>query len=132
MGILFENDWTEIVEEMGQYFIRYNSGDLVNSKKEILVSKEDANLAQKSEKDETDVIIKYQNLYNKIGGSDRTIIHENDWLKIYYIGGKYILRYNKNKTDENFKEVEISLEEMYAAREGDDGAYNVIEKHKNF
>jgi hypothetical protein len=68
MGILYKNDWMLILEEDEKYSIRYNSGDLVNSIKEIVVSKSDAIKAQKSDQNAYEVIIKYQNLQNHTNG----------------------------------------------------------------
>ena len=62
MEMLFKNDWLQINKENNSYKIIYNSGDHINSVKEIEVSGEDALLAQRSDSDAENVIIKYQNI----------------------------------------------------------------------
>ena len=62
METLFKNDWLQINKENNSYRILYNSGDLINSVKEIEVSREDALLAQRSDSDAENVIVKYQNI----------------------------------------------------------------------
>jgi len=62
MEILFKNDWLQIGKENDSYEISYNSGDHINSIQKIEVSKEDAMLAQQSDRDAENVIIKYQNI----------------------------------------------------------------------
>jgi len=64
MEIVYKNDWMQIIKKGEQYIIRYNSGDLINSIREIKVLKADALKAQKSEQSAYEVILKYQNLYN--------------------------------------------------------------------
>ena len=64
MEIVYKNDWMQIIKKGEQYIIQYNSGDLINSIREIEVSKADALKAQKSEQSAYEVILKYQNLEN--------------------------------------------------------------------
>ena len=64
MVIVYKNDWMQIIKKGEQYIIQYNSGDLINSIREIEVSKDDALKAQKSEQNAYEVILKYQNLEN--------------------------------------------------------------------
>ncbi len=64
MEIAYKNDWMQIIKKGEQYIIQYNSGDLINSIREIEVSKDDALKAQKSEQNAYEVILKYQNLEN--------------------------------------------------------------------
>ncbi len=64
MEIVYKNDWMQIIKKGEQYIIQYNSGDLINSIREIEVSKDDALKAQKSEQNAYEVILKYQNLEN--------------------------------------------------------------------
>lgn len=64
MEIVYKNDWMQIIKKDEQYIIQYNSGDLINSIREIKVSKDDALKAQKSEQNAYEVILKYQNLEN--------------------------------------------------------------------
>jgi len=62
MEVIFKTDWMEISKTAGSYKIQYNSGDMINSIKEIEVSEEDAVLAQKNDQEAYNVIIKYQNI----------------------------------------------------------------------
>lgn len=62
MEIIFENYWMRISRTRDKYNIKYNSGDLMDSVREIEVSEEDALLAKQSDKDANSVIIKYQNI----------------------------------------------------------------------
>ena len=64
MEIVYKNDWMQIIKKGEQYIIQYNSGDLINSIREIEVSKDDALKAQKSEQNAYEVILKYHNLEN--------------------------------------------------------------------
>lgn len=64
MEMVYKNDWMQIIKKGEQYIIQYNSGDLINSIREIEVSKDDALKAQKSEQNAYEVILKYQNLEN--------------------------------------------------------------------
>ena len=64
MEIVYKNEWMQIIKKGEQYIIQYNSGDLINSIREIEVSKDDALKAQKSEQNAYEVILKYQNLEN--------------------------------------------------------------------
>ncbi len=64
MEIVYKNDWMQIIKKYEQYIIRYNSGDLINSIREIKVSEADALKAQKNEQSAYEVILKYQNLEN--------------------------------------------------------------------
>ena len=62
MDIIFEDTWIKIGIVDGKHCIRYNSGDLTNSIKEVFVSEEDAGIAQRSSQDAMNVINKYYNL----------------------------------------------------------------------
>jgi len=62
MEIIFENYWMKIRKAENKYSIQYNSGDLIDSTREIDISEEDAIIAQQSEKDAYNVIIKHQNI----------------------------------------------------------------------
>lgn len=62
METVYKNDWMQIFKKGEQYIIQYNSGDLINSVKEIEVSKSDAIKAKESDQSAYEVIIKYQNL----------------------------------------------------------------------
>ena len=64
MEMVYKNDWMQIIKKGEQNIIQYNSGDLINSIREIKVSKDDALKAQKSEQNAYEVILKYQNLEN--------------------------------------------------------------------
>ena len=64
MEMVYKNDWMQIIKKGEQYIIQYNSGDLINSIREIKVSKDDALKAQKSEQNAYEVILKYHNLEN--------------------------------------------------------------------
>ena len=68
MEIVYKNDWMQITKKGEQYIIQYNSGDLINSIREIKVSKADALEAQKNEQSAYEVILKYQNLENSFNG----------------------------------------------------------------
>jgi|GEM_PF-2779528 len=65
MEIVFQNDWMKIIKNLDVYIIQYNSGDLTNSVKEVVVSRQEAEIAQESEQSAYDLILKYQNLENK-------------------------------------------------------------------
>ena len=60
MEIIFQNDWMQILQDNSKYIIQYNSGDLINSIREVEVSKADAEKAQTSDQNAYEVIIKYQ------------------------------------------------------------------------
>lgn len=62
MEIINKKDWMQIFKNDDQYIIRYNSGDLINSIKDIVVSKADAQKAGESDQAAYEVILKYQNL----------------------------------------------------------------------
>jgi hypothetical protein len=62
MKRIFENAWMRIEEDGGQHCLKYNSGDLTNSQKEIFISEEDALIAQQSNLAAENIIHKYFNL----------------------------------------------------------------------
>lgn len=64
MMIIFKNDWMKLMRIEDKYILQYNSGDLINSIKEIEISELDATKAQKDDQSAYEVIIKYQNLEN--------------------------------------------------------------------
>ena len=62
MNTIFKNDWMEIYTCNNAYFIKYNSGDLINSIREIEVSEEDAKRAQESGEAAYHIILHYDNI----------------------------------------------------------------------
>lgn len=62
MEVIYEKDWMQIFNNDEQYIIRYNSGDLMNSMRDISVTKADALKAQESDQMAYEIILKYQNL----------------------------------------------------------------------
>jgi len=78
MEILFENDWMKIIKQDDNYIIQYNSGDLIDSTQEIIVSETDAIKAQESSHSAYEVVIKYQNMQRETNPPKQIIIEGLD------------------------------------------------------
>ena len=62
MELIFRYYWMEIFKDEDKYVIRYDSGDLFGTIAEIVVSEQDAILAQVNEKEAEKVILHYMNI----------------------------------------------------------------------
>lgn len=61
MKEVFSDYGIKILKDNGKYFIQFDGGELVEKTVQIEVSGQDAKLAQQSENDAYEIIIKYQN-----------------------------------------------------------------------
>lgn len=62
MEIVYDRGWMQVIKRENRVYIRYNSGDMINSIDEIEVSISDAINAQEGDQIANEIIIKYQNL----------------------------------------------------------------------
>jgi len=65
MEILFENDWMKIIKQDDKYIIQYDSGDLIGSIQEVVVSESDAKIALESVENADQIIMKYLNIRDR-------------------------------------------------------------------
>ena len=68
---IFSNYNIDIFKDNGQFVLRYDSGGIVTKLTDIVISENEAKIAQRSSEDAYNIVIKYQNeakYKNKLGG----------------------------------------------------------------